>query len=256
MACCVAGRAVLLSDNMNEVFAGDPDAPLAQRSRHEQIVRHLGLSIIHLGAVTPGQALLSEPELCVQLGVSRAMLREAIKVLASKGMVESRPKVGTLVREQRSWNLLDPDILTWLCEAGPSDEFLHSLSELRLVVEPQAARLAALRASDVEIAQLAAICNRMRIALHDLESFATADSQFHSAIAAASHNELLIQLVGAAMGALRGNVDLRSRLHGAPEAALPQYVLVVDRIRSRDGEAAETAMCGVIAMTIPDMDRK
>lgn len=224
-------------------------------SRHAQIVHHLGANIVRMGVAGRGQVLPSEPDLCAQLGVSRAMLREAIKVLAAKGLVESRPKHGTVVRDRRAWNLLDPDVLTWHGEVGPDDWFLRNLSEVRLIVEPQAARRAAVRATDDEISTLDAWCNRMSVAVHDPAAFVTADIQFHGALLAAAHNELLAQLIGAIGAALRASIDITAHVRGAPEASLPLHATVVDSLRARDGDGAEEAMRLLITTTAHDIDR-
>src|SRR5437879_1577890 len=111
--------------------SGAPDShvhsaarPFSPKSLHEQIVQHIGLSILR-GEAKPGDTLPSEPKLCTQLNVSRIALREALKVLAAKGLVESRPKTGTRVRPRHAWNLLDRDVLSWQHEAGLDEAFLH-----------------------------------------------------------------------------------------------------------------------------------
>ena len=230
-------------------------APFSPRSRHAQIVHHLGVSIVRMGATGPGQTLPSEPDLCAQLGVSRATVREAIKVLAAKGLVESRPKLGTQVRPRRDWNLLDPDVLAWHGEVGPDNWFLHNLSEVRMIVEPQVARLAATRATDDEIDALDSWCKRMHISVPDPAAFMTADVQFHATLLAASHNELLEQLIGTIGAALRASIDITAHVHGAPEASLPLHGAVVDGIRARDEDAAQTAMQALLTTTARDIER-
>src|SRR5437660_12133093 len=117
-----------------------------RRGLHGAVVHEIGVRIIR-GDLTPGEPLPTEDELGSQLGASRTVLREAVKVLAAKRLVESRPKTGTRVRPRRDWNLLDPDVLAWQVEAGADADFLAQALEIRRMIEPAAARLAAERAT-------------------------------------------------------------------------------------------------------------
>jgi DNA-binding FadR family transcriptional regulator len=137
------------------------------------------------GDTLPDNGLVDEAD------VSRTVVREAIKVLAAKGLVESRPKVGTRVRPRRDWNLLDPDVLAWQIEAGPDALFLEQALELRRMIEPAAARLAAERATDAEIAALYEAYEEMAAAGDDLDAFMGPDLRFHSLLLEACGNELL-----------------------------------------------------------------
>ncbi|MCX7279363.1 MAG: GntR family transcriptional regulator, partial [Burkholderiales bacterium] len=100
------------------------------RNLHGQVVSELGKRIV--SGIYPAEAVLpNEEQLCQELEVSRTALREAVKVLAAKGLLESRPRIGTRVRNRDLWNLLDPDILAWRCAIGADAEFLRHLTELR-----------------------------------------------------------------------------------------------------------------------------
>ena len=137
---------------------------------------------------------------------SRTVLREAIKVLAAKGLVESRPKTGTRVRPRPSWNLLDPDVLAWQREGASPAQFLRKLTEVRRIVEPAAAELAAERASARELAGIEDAYRHMESALSgrevDYHAFDLAGMRFHRAIMRACHNDLLEQMSGVVFGAL------------------------------------------------------
>src|SRR5438046_5262201 len=124
-----------------------------RRGLHGAVVHDIGLRIVQ-GELEAGDPLPTEDELSGELSVSRTVLREAIKVLAAKRLVESRPKTGTRVRQRAEWNLLDPDVLAWQLEAGPSPQFLEDTVELRAIIEPAAARLPAEPATDEQIADL------------------------------------------------------------------------------------------------------
>lgn len=234
---------------------GSPVArSFSPRSLHTQIVRHVGLGILR-GDVRPGDALPSEPDFCVQLSVSRIALREALKVLASKGLVESRPKTGTRVRPRDDWNLLDPEVLVWLCESGPDRAFLRNLSEVRLAIEPMAARLAATRATAEQIDDLDAWYRRMWMAIEDTEAFIGADLEFHTALLSAAHNELLLRMGGTIGAALRASREVTTRLPSSSEAAMPLHGAVIEAIRARDERASEGAMSALIVGTMADIER-
>src|SRR5262249_42971176 len=139
--------------------AGQRSSPsprtFSRRSLHGQVAHDIGRRILG-GLVKPGELLPSETELSQQLGVSRTALREAIKVLAGKGLIESRPKTGTRVRPRESWNFLDPDVLTWAFDGNAAEHYIDELYELRRVIEPAAAAFAAERASVADIARMEA----------------------------------------------------------------------------------------------------
>jgi DNA-binding FadR family transcriptional regulator len=160
-----------------------------------------------LEAEREGRHLLfpNEAELCLQLGVSRTILREAVKVLADKGMVEVRQRLGTRSKPRDSWNQLDPDILDWRAETRPDARFLRELYEVRLAIEPTAAGFAAVRASDDEIGAIGRLLEQREEFLKKSQSEAASDAglDFHSAVVAASHNPLLEQMNRAIRGPTR-----------------------------------------------------
>ncbi len=114
----------------------------AGRNLHEKIANVLGLGIIG-GETPPGALLPTEVELCGRLSVSRSALREAFQLLSAKRLIQSRQKVGTAVRPRADWNMLDPEVLAWHLQAAPTDAFVSGLFEVRKIVEPSAAALAA-----------------------------------------------------------------------------------------------------------------
>ncbi|MGC8470099.1 MAG: FadR/GntR family transcriptional regulator, partial [Acetobacteraceae bacterium] len=120
--------------------------PAALRPRvHANVVRSLAARILR-GDFQPGQTLPNEAALQLEFGVSRTALREAVRVLAAKGMLVSRPRVGTAVRERAAWNRLDAEVLAWSFAVAPDLAFVESLIEARRVIEPAAAAFAAMRA--------------------------------------------------------------------------------------------------------------
>jgi GntR family transcriptional regulator, galactonate operon transcriptional repressor len=163
---------------------------------HDRVTRTLALQVIEAERDRQLLAFPNEGELCRQLGVSRSILREAVKVLEDKGMVQVRPRSGTRSLPRSQWNQLDADILGWQSSLKPDPQFLHDLCEVRLAIEPVAAGFAALRASKDEIVAIRECLGRRQqiIADQDLEAAVDANLQYHRAVIAASHNPLFLQL--------------------------------------------------------------
>jgi GntR family galactonate operon transcriptional repressor len=224
-----------------------------RRGLHGQVVHTIGLRILQ-GELKPGDPLPSEEELSSELAASRTVLREAVKVLAAKGLVEARPKTGTRVRTRSDWNLVDPDVLAWQLEAEPDGDFFGNVIELRRIIEPQAARLAAERATKKEIAALEEAFREMEQVLDDPEAYLAPDLRFHELILEACHNELLAQTASTMRSVFRPlflaartaeTIGRATRLHGA----------IVQAIRARDGERAEDAMTELIDNTAAELRR-
>ncbi|MBA3346375.1 MAG: FadR family transcriptional regulator, partial [Gemmatimonadales bacterium] len=225
-----------------------------QRTLHSQVVQRLGRSIVR-NEPGPGQALPDEEALGFQLGVSRTVLREAIKVLAAKGMVETRPKTGTRVRAQHHWNMLDPDVLEWRFEAGPDERFLRNLTEVRHIIEPPAAALAALRATSEDLAAIDHWYRRMVVSVDDDPAFIDADMEFHGAILAACQNELLQQMGRTVSVTLRVSRLITVHVPGGSAGSMPWHWDIVEAIRDRDGDSAEVRMRELLRRTAADIDR-
>lgn len=225
-----------------------------RRGLHGAVVHDIGLRIVQ-GELEAGDPLPTEDELSGELSVSRTVLREAIKVLAAKRLVESRPKTGTRVRQRAEWNLLDPDVLAWQLEAGPDRRFLEDTLELRGLIEPAAARFAAVRANEGEIAVLEAACGEMLQVEEDLNAWIEPDLRFHAVLLQASHNELLEHLTTVVGAVLRTLFTFSSRPPGTFIRAAPMHVAIVEAIRLRDPGAAETAMLRLLDDTAQNVER-
>jgi GntR family transcriptional regulator, galactonate operon transcriptional repressor len=206
------------------------------------------------GELKPGD-LLPEAEFIAELGVSRTVLREAIKVLGAKGLVEARPRVGTKVRARNHWSLMDPDILAWQSEAGLDEPFLRNLAEVRYVIEPAATRLAAQRATEEEIHIIEEAYRQMEAHVVDSEAFIAADMQFHFGILNACHNEILEQMSATIGEALEISRVVTIEVPGSSEAHLPLHKAVVEAIRKRDVDAAESAMRRLLDRVQSDIER-
>jgi DNA-binding FadR family transcriptional regulator len=222
-------------------------ATYSGRNLHGQVVHELGRRIVG-GTCPPGQALPNEEDLCRELGVSRTALRESVKVLAAKGLVESRPRIGTRVRANEDWNLLDPDVLAWRCATVPDADFVLQLNEMREIIEPASAALAARHRSAAQLREIEAAYAAMAAA-RDIDDWVGADVEFHTAILIATNNPLLRPLAAMIRSALESLLGVSARKAADFKVALPEHEAVLDAIRARDAGAAHDRMAGLLADT-------
>ena len=164
-----------------------------RRSLHDDVVEKIGRSIVS-GIFSEGANLPNEADLASDLGISRNVLREAVKVLVSKGMLDVRPKTGTTVRAKEQWHMLDPEVLTWEAAGDLHLPYAFNFCEFRLIVEPKASFLAAKRATDAEIQVIRNACDALEACVGHLDRMPAADIEFHQSIQRASHNALLQHL--------------------------------------------------------------
>ncbi|WP_245447513.1 FadR/GntR family transcriptional regulator [Methylobacterium sp. 17Sr1-1] len=208
---------------------------------HARVARALGTGIV-AGRYAQGDVLPGEPVLLARFGVSRTVLREAIKTLAGKGMIETRTRVGTRVRERAAWNLFDRDVLAWTIEAGIDPRFLSDLAEIRLAIEPAAAALAAARRNAADLDTLDACVAAMRAAPGLDPAFARADVAFHLALAEASGNRFMHSVGAVTEAALDVLFHLsRPTDPQAHDVAWRTHAAIAAAIRAGDGAAAATA---------------
>jgi DNA-binding FadR family transcriptional regulator len=217
------------------------------RNLHGQIVHTLGRRILR-GEIRPGDALQAG----TAMAASRTALREAIKVLAAKGLVEAKPKIGTRVSPRESWNLLDPDVMAWQHDILPRQTFLRKLTEVRAVIEPQAAAFAAERADKEAIATLEAAFADMAAALKrpegpNVDAFIEADIRFHLTILRACGNDLLEQMTRMVYSALVVSFQTTSRLPGSAQRSLPKHRAILLAISAHSASAAHAAMRRLVA---------
>lgn len=227
---------------------------LQRQNLSGQVVHQIGLSIMR-SDFKPGDTLSSEPELSLQFNVSRPIMREALKILSAKGLIESRPRTGTKIRPRADWNMLDPEVIGWLYEVGPDRSFLDALCEVRLMFEPVAARLAAARATDQEIKTIEECYRRMEEGVDAPETYIPADMAFHAAICAAAHNEMLQKITETLTSSLHVSRLVTSRLPGANLAAMSLHWSVARAIHERDEQAAEEAMRKLVILTANDIQQ-
>ena len=213
------------------------------------LVQTLGSSIVS-GVYSSTGTFPTEADLCQQLGASRSVLREAIKMLTAKGLVGARPRQGTWVEPESHWNFLDPDVLGWLLERKLDIVLLEEFTEMRLAVEPVAAALAAERAQDSDLILIQSSLARMQAAERGDDDPHESDVAFHAAILTASRNRLIGQLRELISTALRFSVRLTNRLKGVESASVEAHEAVASAIAKRKPKAAAKAMTSIINETM------
>jgi DNA-binding FadR family transcriptional regulator len=220
------------------------------RNVHSQIADRIGMSIVR-GDIVPGDSLPSEMRICEMLDVSRTVVREAIRTLTGKGLVESRAKSGTRVRSPERWNQLDPDVLRWQLEVSDTDTYLAKLFQLRYAVEPSAAALAAAVAGPQDVARIKAGLDGMAAAT-DTESFVVADIAFHQGIYFATHNEFFWPIAQMFEITLRQSFAIASTGDHRPRA-LAEHGAVLDAIAAHDAEAARATTIVLLRNSTDDL---
>lgn len=215
---------------------------ISRRRLHGSVAHQLGVMIIG-GKLAPGEVLPNEDVVSANLSVSRTAYREAVRTLAAKGLVDTKPKAGTRITRREQWNFLDPDVLSWHFEVEPSPKFIVSLFELRRMAEPAACELAAERHDRHDIATMRQAIGELRESPPGSLKGLDADLAFHHAILVAARNEPLQSLSSVIGSTLRWSVRLK--LTAEPrvfENSLPDHVLVMEAIAERDSAAASAGM--------------
>lgn len=219
-----------------------------------RVLATLGRRIVS-GHYPVGSTLPTEAQLCDEFGVSRTAMREAIKMLTAKGLVESRQRAGTRVQPASTWSRLDPEVLDW-SSADPDPEFMQALIEARQVIEPAGARMAALRATSADLAQIEAGYLAMKAApIADLAACAEADVQFHLAILYASHNPVFAGLGNLISNALSNSFRLTTSVSKSYVATLAAHGDVLEAIRLRQPDIAYDRMRSLIDIASSDLYR-
>ncbi|MFD7769222.1 FadR/GntR family transcriptional regulator [Streptomyces sp. NPDC059787] len=226
-------------------------ASYSGRGVHGQVVHKLGARIVG-GEIAEGE-ILDIGALGAELDVSLTVMREALKVLASKGLTDARQKRGTFVRERAHWNLLDADVIHWRMETGDGTQVLRDLADVRSIIEPAAAHRAALHRTDADLSALEAALEDMGRAKADSAAAAEADATFHRALLAATGNEMLRRMDMLLEPGLRER-DRMVHAHGDADDPVPSHRAVLDAIRDQDPAHAERAMVNLLAKAVADLD--
>jgi DNA-binding FadR family transcriptional regulator len=215
-------------------------------SNHAEVARTIGVDII-TGRYPEGAKLPGDAELTGLFGVSRPVLREGVKTLVAKGLLSTKAKVGTVVRERSAWNMFDSDVLAWHLEGSIDARFLRDLAEIRLAVEPRSAALAAERRNDAHIANMRDSIEQMRREHSNSVGFADGDLRVHIAIAEASRNPFMRSMGGVIQAALRATFLISAPVSERErEITIDAHERIVDAIQHKSPEAASAAMANVI----------
>lgn len=216
------------------------------------VARSIGIEIVS-GQRPPGYQFGSEIEASTALGISRTAYREAMRTLAAKGMIESRPRAGTRVTPRTRWNILDPEVLAWSFEGQPQHDFVQGLFELREMIEPGAAALAAKRRTDDHLLLMRAALDEM--AVHPLETpeGQAADQRFHRTLFAATANEPLIALASTIGAAVRWTTRFKTRNGPLRRDPVPDHLRVYQAIADGQARSASDAMRTLIRQALKDM---
>lgn len=215
----------------------------------DTLVDRIGRRVIQAGASDP----FTEKSLEIEFQVSRTAIREAIKTLSAKGLVETRQRIGVRACPASEWNLFDPDVLRWVLADGTNPAMVGQLVEVRRLIEPQAARFAAQRRSDEAAAGIQAAARRMLAMADNLAKFNDADMAFHVALFAATRNDYLICLGRAISGALLGAFEISASSSDRAAASAEKHFRVAQAVQAGDAEAAYAAMMAIIDQSASDL---
>lgn len=203
-----------------------------------QVARELGRRIVS-GSYEPGSLIDDELALTDRYQVSRVVIRDAVKILVGKGLLDVRRGIGTRVRPRHQWTMLDDDVLAWHITAPPNVDFLRQLMDIRLAFEPRAALWAAERANEEDLADIESACESMEAEKQSVEKFVIADAMFHRSVLRSAHNEFLSAMEGVIYSALLLSVRVTNQDPIKNAASVPFHREVYDAIVARDGQLAQ-----------------
>ncbi|MED5524993.1 FadR/GntR family transcriptional regulator [Gallaecimonas pentaromativorans] len=215
------------------------------QSIHSWVAQELGSRIVS-GVYAPGDYIPNETTIGEEMGVSRTALREAFKMLSAKGLIESRPKLGTRVRPRKNWNMFDPDVLRWCFDNNPEPKFYISLYEMREIFEPSAAALAAMHRTEQQVNTLEEAYLEMEKAEHGTDAVYTSDLNFHIALLDATNNEFMASLGMTIERALESSFRLSSATANEFVTSLPGHKAVFQAIKEGDPSRAKFEMQAIL----------
>lgn len=209
-------------------------------TKMKRLTDTFGRQIVH-GVFAPASALPSEAELCNKFGASRSMMREIIKVLTAKKLIDAQPHRGLFVMPQDRWNYIDADVLEWSLERGTNPALITALTEVRTLIEPTIARWAADRSTGVELAAIEVCYLQMEANKTNFMAFNEADIRFHHAIIESAHNVVMQQLAEVISAFHRAIFDFTFLSNSEHiELTLHEHYALLGAIRRKDPDAAES----------------
>ncbi|MEU9238034.1 FadR/GntR family transcriptional regulator [Streptomyces shenzhenensis] len=224
------------------------------RGLHGRVLDALGPAIT-AGEYPPGSVLRTD-ELSQHFEVSRSVMREAVRVLESMHLVESRRRVGVTVRPRAEWNVYDPQVIRWRLAGADRPHQLRSLTVLRSAVEPVAAGLAARHATAAQCAELTE-CALGMVAHsrgHELEEYLVHDVAFHRVILTASGNEMFARLGDVVAEVLAGRTHHEVMFEDPDPAAVTLHVQVAEAVREGDAPRAEQLTRAITTGALQELD--
>ncbi|RLK25762.1 GntR family transcriptional regulator [Micromonospora sp. M71_S20] len=243
---------------LRDVKSSSPGAVAAQLAPveaglHARVLDRLGTAICD-GELAPG-SVLNIDDLVDRYAVSRSVVREVLRVLASIGFIETRRRVGVMIRPSEDWNVFDPQVIRWRLASAGRIVQLRSITELRTAIEPHAAWLAAGRVGHDEASDLVGLAAKMWAAgkAGDEERFLQLDIEFHRRILVASGNEMFVRLQDLIAEVLTGRHQHHLMPHHPHEQALQLHAEVAQAIQRRDGERARRAMVQLMEQAFDEM---
>jgi DNA-binding FadR family transcriptional regulator len=230
---------------------------MAPRGEHSSlridgsVARDMGIAIVG-GQFRPGDLMEGEVEASERLRVSRTAYREAVRILAAKGLVEVRPKIGTRVNTPDHWHLLDPDVLSWIFGAEPDDKLVQALFALRKIIEPAAAALAAQHRSTTDLGEMAQALQGMSEHTLATDAGRAADQKFHASLLRATNNPFVASLTSGVGAAVSWTTIFKQRHKPLPRDPVPDHERVFQAIAAADPDAAREAMATLIDLALRD----
>lgn len=216
------------------------------------IARDLGVMIVS-GKLRPGLVLDGEVEASDQRKVSRSAYREAVRILVAKGLVNSKPRAGTRVSDRTAWHLLDPDVLSWIFQIEPDYTLVYSLFEMRNIVEPEAAALAAERRNPSQVKAMAAALEIMGRYKTTTKEWRDADELFHTALLEASGNAILASLTSSINATVSWSTIFKQRYEPLKRDPVPDHRRVFKAIEAGNASAARKAMEQLVSLALIDI---
>jgi len=227
---------------MNELmFYNLKQVPGLTGSLASQVSRELGRRIV-AGIYAENDLIEDENTLSSRYQVSRSVVRDAVKILVGKVLLEVRRGIGTRVKPRIEWVLLDDDVLAWH-QSGPFRiDFFKKLMEIRLIIEPNAARWACERGTDEKIREIELAQKKMEDEKGSIEDFVVADAQFHQSIIRAANNEILESMEGVIFSALLNSIKITNKDPRDNTDSIPFHSAVTNAIVKRNPDLAELCM--------------
>lgn len=223
--------------------------PLTERNLTHQLAHDLGFAIVR-GRYNASNGLPSEAEICKQYNISRSGTREAVKMLAAKGLLNSRPRQGITILPESRWNLFDTEVLRWILKSRPSGKLLLEFAQMRAGIEPEAASLAAAHGTPEAIAAIEGALQRMSDAENGLDDPLESDIEFHTSILLASQNRFFAQLANFVETALRVSIRFTNAVKGVPGADVQAHARVFRAIRNGNSRLARRGIEALLSESI------